>query len=99
MPKSVTKRLTFVLILAIAFSFVAASFANAAGCNHQFQHYSVNPTCTTIGYSYDSCNICGLVQNYIFLNATGHNWKLVYSDSYRNVYYCNKCGSTLEQPK
>ena len=42
------------------------------GCNHSYNSVVTAPTCTEVGYTTNTCTVCGIVEKTDYKSATGH---------------------------
>ena len=82
-----------------AFDNLAVGYSNNASwifdtCAHQYgeEVTTTPPTCDAKGYDSHTCELCGYVEHYNFVNATGHNASAAtcYAAS-----VCSVCGETV----
>ncbi len=55
------------------------------GCNHTYNSVVTAPTCTEIGYTTNTCTVCGVVEKTDYKSAVGHTGALT----------CTVCGESI----
>ncbi len=58
------------------------------GCKHNFTSVVTDPTCTTGGYTTNTCSICKLTETTNYTAALGH-------DTANNVLVCARCNESM----
>ena len=82
-----------------AFDNLAVGYANQATwifdtCAHQYgeEVTTTAPTCEAKGYDAHTCELCGYVEHFNFVDATGHNAPAA---TCLTASVCTKCGETV----
>ena len=59
---------------------------------------TVLPTCTQKGYTWATCEECGEIYTYNYVNKLEHDYKLTEQGEEHSVYICERCGEKHLQP-